>query len=82
MCNKNLRLLNLNDNTLTAKGAKSLAAALPALQKLQVLNLGDCLLKTQGALILAEALCDKHFELEVSFYKNSLVKGSAIYLKV
>lgn len=68
MSNKNLRLLNLNDNTLTSKGAKSLAAALPALQKLQVLNLGDCLLKTQGALILADALIDGHFELEVNIF--------------
>lgn len=63
--NPNLRVLNLNDNTLTIKGALALAAALPNLQKLQEINLGDCLLKTKGAMSIAAALAEGHEELQV-----------------
>lgn len=63
--NPNLRVLNLNDNTLTIKGASALAAALPSLQKLQEINLGDCLLKTKGAISIATALAEGHKELQV-----------------
>lgn len=63
--NKNLKVLNLNDNTLTEKGANFIAGALPHLQKLKILNLGDCLLKTGGTTIVAEALTEGHPELEV-----------------
>ena len=34
--NPNLRILNMNDNTLTEKGAAHMAKALPKLQKLEV----------------------------------------------
>jgi len=54
--NPNLRVLNLNDNTIGLKGARALAKALPIFRGLEELNLGDCLLKTKGALSLAEAL--------------------------
>lgn len=54
--NPNLRVLNLNDNTIGLKGARALAKALPTFRGLEELNLGDCLLKTKGALVLAEAL--------------------------
>lgn len=64
--NPNLKILNLNDNTLTEKGATSIANVLPHLQKLKSLNLGDCLLRTGGATVLANALADQHLDLEVS----------------
>lgn len=54
--NPNLRVLNLNDNTIGLKGARALSKALSTFRGLEELNLGDCLLKTKGALILAEAL--------------------------
>lgn len=63
--NPNLKTLNLNDNTVTQKGATSIAKALPHLQKLRILNLGDCLLRTGGATVLANALAEKHLDLEV-----------------
>lgn len=63
--NSNLRILNLNDNTLTARGAAAIAKALLYLPGLRSLNFGDCLLKTKGAQFIAEALSDKHTELEV-----------------
>ena len=54
--NKNLQVLNLNDNTRGEKGAEAIANALPSLQKLRVINFGDCLLKTKGALSLAKGI--------------------------
>ena len=65
MQNPNLRVLNLNDNTVTKKGAVALAVALRSLQKLEEINLGDCLLRTKGAISIAEALADGHRELQV-----------------
>lgn len=62
--NKNLKILNLNDNTIGAKGAKAIADVLPKLQNLQQINFGDCLLKTKGALLLADALKNSHPHLE------------------
>merc|ERR1719219_3396343 len=59
-CNPNLRILNMNDNTFTAKGAKTMASALKKLNKLEVLNLGDCLLKSAGAKLICRALVGKH----------------------
>lgn len=51
--NKNLKILNLNDNTITVKGAQAIADILPGLQNLKSINFGDCLLKTEGALSIA-----------------------------
>lgn len=62
--NKNLKILNLNDNTIGAKGAKAIADVLPQLQNLQQINFGDCLLKTKGAVLLANALKNAHLNLE------------------
>jgi Ran GTPase-activating protein 1 len=53
---KNLELLDLQDNTFTADGARALAKIVPTLTLLQELGVGDCLLKPRGALILAQAL--------------------------
>lgn len=66
--NHNLKVLDLNDNTVTKVGANHIAAALPHLQKLKILNLGDCLLGTDGATILAKALTEKHDNLEVLLF--------------
>lgn len=63
--NGNLRLLDLNDNTITKKGATHIANALPYLQKLEVINFGDCLLRTDGAKVLADALAANHTNLKV-----------------
>ncbi|KAG8232040.1 hypothetical protein J437_LFUL014443 [Ladona fulva] len=68
--NPNLRVVDLNDNTVGGKkGAVHVAAMLPQLKKLQKLNLGDCLLKTSGALVLAQALAKgNNTALEVWLY--------------
>lgn len=62
--NKNLQILNLNDNTIGPKGAEAFANVLPNLQNLKQINFGDCLLKTKGAESLANALQEKHRDLE------------------
>lgn len=73
MSNKNLRILNLNDNTFTAKGARHMAQALRHLDNLEVINFGDCLLKTAGAKEIANSLKDGHNALkEVNLGNNEI----------
>lgn len=79
--NKNLQILNLNDNTIGPEGAKAIANALPHLQSLKEINFGDCLLKTQGAILLADGLKKTHFELEeVILGFNEIRKQGALQL--
>lgn len=61
--NKNLEILNLNDNTFGKKGAAAIAKVLPSLQKLRQINFGDCLLKTSGVILLADGLKNGHTAL-------------------
>lgn len=63
--NKNLEILNLNDNTIGPKGSESIAKALLGLDNLKELNFGDCLLKTRGALFLADSLKQGNKNLEI-----------------
>uniref|UniRef100_A0A131XHW0 Putative ran gtpase-activating protein n=1 Tax=Hyalomma excavatum TaxID=257692 RepID=A0A131XHW0_9ACAR len=73
MSNKNLRVLNLNDNTFTVKGARHMAQALRHLNNLEVINFGDCLLKTAGAKEIANSLKDGHNALkEVNLGNNEV----------
>jgi Ran GTPase-activating protein 1 len=53
---KNLKHLDLQDNTFTAKGSVALAKVLPTWEHLTHLNLGDCLLSRKGGLAVSEAL--------------------------
>ena len=72
--NPNLKILNLNDNTLTGKGATSIVNVLPHLQKLRILNLGDCLLRTGGATVFTDALAPKHLDVEGLNLDNNEIK--------
>ena len=58
--NPNLKILNMNDNTFTAKGAKAMASALRKLNNLEILNLGDCLMKSGGTKLICKALTGRH----------------------
>lgn len=79
--NKNLQILNLNDNTIGPKGAEAIANALPNLQNLKEINFGDCLLKTQGAILLANGLKKTHLDLEeVILGFNEIRKLGALQL--
>ncbi|KAI8578047.1 hypothetical protein K450DRAFT_248763 [Umbelopsis ramanniana AG] len=53
---KNLKHLDLQDNTFTAKGSVALAKVLPTWEHLTHLNLGDCLLSRKGGLAVSESL--------------------------
>ncbi len=61
--NKNLRIINVEDNIIKSS-VKFLIEALPALNKLQVLKISDCLLQEKQSLKLFEAL-KEHESLKV-----------------
>jgi Ran GTPase-activating protein 1 len=62
--NLNMKVINFNDNTITAKGAEYLAEAFYAIECLREINLGDCLLRDEGGQILSDVLADCHPDLE------------------
>merc|ERR1712004_404659 len=78
---KNLRSLNLNDNTFTEVGAQAMAKALPSMQQLEVINFGDCLLRTSGTKAIGRALKKGHAklkELNVSFNEVRIEGAQAV----
>lgn len=58
--NKELNVLDLQDNTFTVTPSSVLADNLSQWPKLKELNLNDCLLKAGGSLALAKALVNEH----------------------
>lgn len=54
--NPRLRVLDLQDNTLTTRAAEAVAASLTRWPDLAELNLNDCLLKPKGLLAVAQLL--------------------------
>lgn len=75
--NKNLQIINLNDNTLGPKGSRSLARALSSLPELRCLNLGDCLLKNRGTEFIAEAISAEHQLLEEVNLESNEIRTTA-----
>ncbi|CAF0781756.1 unnamed protein product [Adineta ricciae] len=53
--NRNLRIIDLNDNTITTAAPK-LASAIEKLPKLEILNLESSLIRTRGAVAVARAI--------------------------
>jgi Ran GTPase-activating protein 1 len=51
-----LEVLDLQDNTFTAKGARALSDVIPKWEALKELGVGDCLLSARGGVMLGEAL--------------------------
>jgi len=61
----NLEILDLQDNTFTARGCAAFAVALPTWTGLKRLNFGECLLSNKGAILLSHALAKgKNTQLE------------------
>ncbi|QRG35877.1 hypothetical protein FDK38_000202 [Candidozyma auris] len=56
--NSKLKVLDLQDNTITTSAAIGLASSLTAWPELTELNLNDCLLKPKGSLLLANHLVE------------------------
>ena len=46
--NPNLKKLNINDNTVTEKGALAIGEALENCKNLETLDMGDCLIRNKG----------------------------------
>lgn len=55
LANPNLRVIDLNDNTITLAAGK-LASAMEKLPNLELINLESSLIRTQGALAIARSL--------------------------
>jgi len=76
---KNLKHLDLQDNTFTAKGSIALAKFLPSWEHLTHLNLGDCLLSRKGGLAVAESLkIGKNKKLEWINLQYNEIQGDGI----
>jgi Ran GTPase-activating protein (RanGAP) involved in mRNA processing and transport len=61
--NRNLRIIDLNDNTITTAAPK-LASAIEKLPKLEIINLESSLIRTKGAMAIARAITT-HKNLQV-----------------
>jgi Ran GTPase-activating protein (RanGAP) involved in mRNA processing and transport len=61
--NRNLRIIDLNDNTITI-AADKLALAIEKLPKLEIINLESSLIRTKGAIAIARAIIS-HKNLQV-----------------
>lgn len=88
--NKALKVLDLQDNTITTKGAVELSGQLEKSTWLHLveLNLNDCLLKPKGSLKLADALASgatlnslKTLKLQYNELENDALKALASALK-
>jgi Ran GTPase-activating protein (RanGAP) involved in mRNA processing and transport len=66
--NQNLRIIDLNDNTITL-AAPRLASAIEKLPNLEIINLESSLIRTKGAIDISRAIVS-HKNLQV-IYKNS-----------
>jgi len=49
--NPNLKKLNINDNTVTERGALAIGEALENCKNLETLDMGDCLIRNKGKAI-------------------------------
>jgi len=61
--NQNLRIIDLNDNTITL-AAQKLASAIEKLPNLEIINLESSLIRTQGGIAIARAIVS-HKNLQV-----------------
>jgi Ran GTPase-activating protein 1 len=80
--NQNLRIIDLNDNTITLAAPK-LALAIEKLPKLEIINLESSLIRTKGAILIARAIVS-HKNLQVYksiFFLNIKFIISIIILK-
>lgn len=77
----NLEVLDLQDNTCTESGTRSISAAIPSWPALRQLNLSDCLLSPKGGVSLATALEKGHTpKLEVLRLQYGEMDARAIHI--
>lgn len=83
--NSKLKVVDLQDNTLTTKASVALADALPLWEQLKELNLNDCLLKSEGSLAVSKALAESYKRYNFSALKlqyNELEPESLPFLSL
>ncbi len=69
--NRNLRVIDLNDNTITTAAAK-LASAIEKLPKLEIINLESSLIRTKGAIAISRAIVShKNLQVYQSIFLSS-----------
>jgi Ran GTPase-activating protein 1 len=82
---KNIRVLDLQDNTFTLLGAKALASTVPEWTDLEELGVGDSLLSTKGSIVVADALskgANKKLQILRLQYNDINAKGLRAVTKV
>ncbi|CAF0937403.1 unnamed protein product, partial [Didymodactylos carnosus] len=79
--NSNLRVIDLNDNTITMAAPK-LASSIEKLPKLQILNLSSALIRTKGAVAVARSIVShRHLESLLLSYNDIHVDGALEIIK-
>lgn len=76
--NRNLRVIDLNDNTITTAAGK-LASAIEKLPKLEMINLESSLIRTKGAIAVARAIVS-HKNLQVSKQNRLRIDETSVFL--
>lgn len=81
---RDLRVLDLQDNTFTHSGSTALAKALPSWPALEELGVGDCLLGGRGFVLVADALSqgsNKNLQVLRAQYDEINTQGIAALVK-
>ncbi len=78
--NQNLRIIDLNDNTITL-AAQKLALAIEKLPNLEIINLESSLIRTQGGIAIARAIVS-HKNLQVITSHLFFFWNKIIYLGI
>jgi len=81
---RGIKVLDLQDNTFTLKGAKALASVAPGWTDIQELGVGDSLLSAKGGVLVAEALGrgeNKKLEVLRLQYNDITAKGLEAFAK-
>lgn len=74
--NSNLRMLNINDNTVTERGVSHLVNSFNSCSKLEKLDLGDCLLRSDGAKTLSSKLSELKLLRSINLSYNEINAAS------
>ncbi|KAE8441545.1 hypothetical protein EG329_004853 [Mollisiaceae sp. DMI_Dod_QoI] len=81
---RDIKVLDLQDNTFTIMGAKALATVAPGWTKIQELGVGDSLLSAKGGILVANALGkgqNKELEILRLQYNDITSKGLEAFAK-
>lgn len=77
---KGLKILDLQDNTLTESGSIALSESLSSWEYLTCLNIGECLLRSGGAEAIIKSLTDSHLNLEKLYLSFNEIDSDAASL--